>query len=1059
MKSRKEFLIFASVLLLVGGSVVAFFYHKNSPPTEYARPTSKELMNFVGQYKPQLAREIQEATAQKNAVKTISQTSHVRLAIGWLGLSGEESNQRTSDLITADLSAAKNLELVDRQSLDTLLHEQQMSLSGVVRANSAIRIGKLLHADWFLVGSAGVIHGSNYIVERIVDARTGQSLDIKAFPVGNDLAHMARDLADFVRECRANVSRPKPKTYLVFGEFRDMNANNPHPEFQEQLFSYLTAAFQGNNNVALLERENVDMMMQELRLDLAGLTDESGASSPPPPQWAFWTADGIYQFYQNNGSDVELVLTVWQIFNKSSDITLRGPPGEAIFHQAKMSIDQLLTNAGPALLPPTRSAEFGAQMTSGKKICGLNQTVVTSPGVVPKTSMYYINDMGRERQTQDLERGIRAFEAAVLLEPDNLEAKMYLANCLWHPYINRKEEAFEYFREIAETPTNLLESFYPGASTNSGATFQLRKARQLQAVGSVDAALCHPENPAASNWIHQAQLLTTVPGQSNYYESYFHQEKAAHGLTNPDDDFVSGIRDALRGLKGKTYFASWPNFPAYLKRFKPDPDEGLHKLNIVISNMQEEFPQTAPYLQLTVCFSLEASNNPFQTDMVQTMTRLAEHLEQVSNPGRYFDLIASSGFRWSYGWRQYLLAEQMIEAKQRASTISPEVIITTHDKLSQAYAFMKLERWQDALSVLTNLPPPPIDPGESGPWGFPTYPYLASPDINYCRGKLGLPKDADGDLPIPGYTYVNFLASAPFACSDGSVWVAAGSKLFQLDYDWHTNQVFDIPAGGYANKVVCAGPAQIWIGTSDAGLIEFNKTTHESIVMNGRNGLYRDTIDSLCLQGDTLWIGFSGLGGGVGQLDLQTHKLSAFGASLSKFGSSREVPPVQPNGVIADAAGRVFIPASTPPTYIVSTNRLVPQFQPRIGQLIQTEEYSAAGILGSHQYGPILPHAPEYEKYGLTVKTGNGPWQLLGADAGVPAPNVTALALDGKNLWLGGWGFVSVLDLEKMSVRKTFFVRQDVCHLEIAGGYLWLQGGIPYPDRDVVRIPLSVAQK
>jgi len=42
---------------------------------------------------------------------------------------------------------------------------------------------------------------------------------------------------------------------------------------------YLTAAYQ-HSKVTLLEREYVDILQQEMRLDLAGLTEERGTNTP-----------------------------------------------------------------------------------------------------------------------------------------------------------------------------------------------------------------------------------------------------------------------------------------------------------------------------------------------------------------------------------------------------------------------------------------------------------------------------------------------------------------------------------------------------------------------------------------------------------------------------------------------------------------------------------------------------------------------------------------------------------------------------------------------------------
>ena len=53
------------------------------------------------------------------------------------------------DLTQAKLSAEPKLELLERKAIAKLLAEQKLSLSGLVDANSAVKVGKILRADAF----------------------------------------------------------------------------------------------------------------------------------------------------------------------------------------------------------------------------------------------------------------------------------------------------------------------------------------------------------------------------------------------------------------------------------------------------------------------------------------------------------------------------------------------------------------------------------------------------------------------------------------------------------------------------------------------------------------------------------------------------------------------------------------------------------------------------------------------------------------------------------------------------------------------------------------------
>src|ERR1019366_370507 len=109
----------------------------------------------------------------------------------------------------------------------------------------------------------------------VVDARTGVMRDAGVFPADRPSTQLAADLAAFLRQCRQNAARPKLRVYLAVGAFEDLSANNRQADFPAQVRGYLTAAYQGST-VTLLEREYVETLLQEVRLDLAGLTEEGG---------------------------------------------------------------------------------------------------------------------------------------------------------------------------------------------------------------------------------------------------------------------------------------------------------------------------------------------------------------------------------------------------------------------------------------------------------------------------------------------------------------------------------------------------------------------------------------------------------------------------------------------------------------------------------------------------------------------------------------------------------------------------------------------------------------
>src|SRR5262249_3257209 len=151
----------------------------------------------------------------------------------------EDENRQLGDLVTAELSNTRGLVMVERQELNRVLNEAAMSLSGIVRAADAVRVGKLLKVDWFLLGSTTRIGGTNFIVARIVDAKSGVMQDLTLLPNERGSQASAKALADFARHVRENAAYPVMREFLAVGQFGNVGVNTRQENFATQLRAYL----------------------------------------------------------------------------------------------------------------------------------------------------------------------------------------------------------------------------------------------------------------------------------------------------------------------------------------------------------------------------------------------------------------------------------------------------------------------------------------------------------------------------------------------------------------------------------------------------------------------------------------------------------------------------------------------------------------------------------------------------------------------------------------------------------------------------------------------------
>jgi len=79
-----------------------------------------------------------------------------------------------SRLVAMELRKAENITIVEREKLKKVLDEQRLSLSGLTEEDELIRIGRLLTADYLVLGDIIDMAGPVMIYMRLVDVRTGE---------------------------------------------------------------------------------------------------------------------------------------------------------------------------------------------------------------------------------------------------------------------------------------------------------------------------------------------------------------------------------------------------------------------------------------------------------------------------------------------------------------------------------------------------------------------------------------------------------------------------------------------------------------------------------------------------------------------------------------------------------------------------------------------------------------------------------------------------------------------------------------------------------------------
>ncbi len=85
---------------------------------------------------------------------------------------GPELGAQISEILTATLSGTDGIRLVDRSSLARALQEQELNLSGVVNAESAAKVGKVVGARLLVTGKAFVVGKKTFLTAKVIGTET-----------------------------------------------------------------------------------------------------------------------------------------------------------------------------------------------------------------------------------------------------------------------------------------------------------------------------------------------------------------------------------------------------------------------------------------------------------------------------------------------------------------------------------------------------------------------------------------------------------------------------------------------------------------------------------------------------------------------------------------------------------------------------------------------------------------------------------------------------------------------------------------------------------------------
>jgi len=187
------------------------------------------------------------------------------------GSLNKETVDELIDFTENEIVQARRFRLIDRSKLQLILDEQKFNLTGMVSQDTYKQLGKLLGVDLFVYGR----YYSDTIVFKAIDVESSAIVWAEIFRL-TELSKQSATINDLgekmTNSIRNNLDRLRSsKIYQVsFWSIKsDFDAN--------RIIDYLSVAITQDGNFQVVDRENLQLILEEQKLSMEEFIDENKA--------------------------------------------------------------------------------------------------------------------------------------------------------------------------------------------------------------------------------------------------------------------------------------------------------------------------------------------------------------------------------------------------------------------------------------------------------------------------------------------------------------------------------------------------------------------------------------------------------------------------------------------------------------------------------------------------------------------------------------------------------------------------------------------------------------
>jgi len=265
-------------------------------------------------------------------------------------------------LLEVKLSQKQGIELLERAEIDKILQEQQLSVAGLLQRHSAVKVGRLLRVDAFVLLSIEDSPHEKQYQKRLLRVRVTETAHgLRLLDTFEEL-DIAK-LKEIVERITNKVTAIVPKIMLPPGEAIPVGIVDIHRVQLGERYQWLARALPAILSVRLSKELRIIMLERE---DLKILHDEKLLTAGEDTE--FWSSGVLIEGYlrPSRAKDIEMQLSLRQASGKEiagfTVLVEPNEPLEAVEKAATDIIEQLL-DAPPSVSwqPEQEAAEFFRQ--------------------------------------------------------------------------------------------------------------------------------------------------------------------------------------------------------------------------------------------------------------------------------------------------------------------------------------------------------------------------------------------------------------------------------------------------------------------------------------------------------------------------------------------------------------------------------------------------------------------------------------------------------------------------------------------------------------------------